>query len=204
MTDAGRETCLRCFKPRVACVCDTIARVANRTEVIILQHPRERGHPFGTVRFARLGLEIARTMPPLPAQTRVAQAQGATHVGNELCLGRSLRAQAVIDRGRFERNTTARGAFREKVKKRHGIAAARYGDAQAAHPIPFRPRTDLLAELCVGPGQLHPRPARADAASDAAGVPGKRTPTSPSVTQASVIWPRSPKATPSFISASGA
>jgi DTW domain-containing protein YfiP len=30
--------------------------VANRTRVLIVQHPRERKHPFGTARIARLGL----------------------------------------------------------------------------------------------------------------------------------------------------
>lgn len=48
--------CYRCHKPAVVCVCAHITRVDNRTGVIILQHPRERHHPIGTVRFARLGL----------------------------------------------------------------------------------------------------------------------------------------------------
>ncbi len=48
--------CYRCFKPAVACVCADIKRVDNHTGVIILQHPRERHHPLGTARFARLGL----------------------------------------------------------------------------------------------------------------------------------------------------
>jgi DTW domain-containing protein YfiP len=36
--------------------------VKNQTEVIILQHPKEREHPFGTARFAELGLERVRTL----------------------------------------------------------------------------------------------------------------------------------------------
>ena len=55
-TDLGRPTCYRCFRPRVACICSLIHPVANRTRVLIVQHPRERKHPFGTARIARLGL----------------------------------------------------------------------------------------------------------------------------------------------------
>lgn len=57
---AHRTNCYRCFKPEVACICDTIERIANRTGIIILQHPRERFHPIGTVRIARLALESVR------------------------------------------------------------------------------------------------------------------------------------------------
>ncbi len=52
-----RPTCYRCFRPRLRCVCDLVPRVRNRTPVIILQHPRERFHPFGTATLAKLGLE---------------------------------------------------------------------------------------------------------------------------------------------------
>jgi DTW domain-containing protein YfiP len=56
----ARETCYRCHKPRATCVCATTPRVANRTEIVVLQHARERFHPIGTARFAALGLERAR------------------------------------------------------------------------------------------------------------------------------------------------
>ena len=52
-----RAFCYRCFKAAVVCVCPTLVRVANRTHVHIIQHPREQNCPIGTVRFARLGLE---------------------------------------------------------------------------------------------------------------------------------------------------
>ena len=48
--------CYDCFKPACTCICDLVSRVLNRTAVTILQHPRERNHPIGTVRFAQLGL----------------------------------------------------------------------------------------------------------------------------------------------------
>jgi hypothetical protein len=54
-----RSTCYECHKPVVLCVCSTIQRVHNRTGVVVLQHPRERLHPIGTARFARLGLRQA-------------------------------------------------------------------------------------------------------------------------------------------------
>jgi DTW domain-containing protein YfiP len=52
----GRPTCYRCCRPAVACICGDVVTVGNRTPVVIVQHPRERRHPFGTVRIARLGL----------------------------------------------------------------------------------------------------------------------------------------------------
>ena len=52
----GRLTCYRCFRPRVACICGMVRPVDNRTRVLIVQHPRERLHPFGTARIARLAL----------------------------------------------------------------------------------------------------------------------------------------------------
>ena len=55
-TTDPRAMCFRCFRPTMACVCADIQAVDNQTGVIIVQHPRERHHPFGTARFAKLGL----------------------------------------------------------------------------------------------------------------------------------------------------
>jgi DTW domain-containing protein YfiP len=44
-------------------VCASIARVHNETGLLILQHPRERLHPLGTVRIARLGFARVRVVP---------------------------------------------------------------------------------------------------------------------------------------------
>jgi DTW domain-containing protein YfiP len=57
---AHRTACYACFKPQVACICDSIEPVANRTGIVILQHPRERFHPIGTTRIARLALHRVR------------------------------------------------------------------------------------------------------------------------------------------------
>ena len=62
------------------CICDSVTRVANRTGILVLQHPRERLHAIGTVRFARLGLSNVRvrtcapgmdSSTPLPPRTAV-------------------------------------------------------------------------------------------------------------------------------------
>lgn len=59
----ARSVCQRCQRPEVACVCRHLGPglpLPNRTGIIILQHPRERLHPLGTVRLARLGLAQVR------------------------------------------------------------------------------------------------------------------------------------------------
>lgn len=81
-TAAFRPVCYRCHKPAALCICASVPRVDNLTPVFILQHPRERFHPIGTARIARLGLrrvdvavfsEHARSQPPfdLPPGTGV-------------------------------------------------------------------------------------------------------------------------------------
>lgn len=61
-----RSECYRCFKPEVTCICRSVERVANRTSITILQHPRERFHAIGTVRIARLGLTKVCIEPCTP------------------------------------------------------------------------------------------------------------------------------------------
>ena len=65
--------CYRCHKPQLTCICAHVRRVANRTRVWVAQHPRERFHPIGTARIARLGLDnvhielvrsCTQTLPP--------------------------------------------------------------------------------------------------------------------------------------------
>ncbi len=52
----GRDTCYRCFRPLGSCLCAVIPAVDNRTPLLILQHPRERTHPFNTARIVDLAL----------------------------------------------------------------------------------------------------------------------------------------------------
>ncbi len=51
-----REVCYRCFRPRAVCYCGSLKRVENQTRVLIVQHPRERFHPFGTARIVEQSL----------------------------------------------------------------------------------------------------------------------------------------------------
>ena len=45
-----RETCLTCFRPCSLCLCARIPKVDNATKIVVLQHKRERFHPFGSAR----------------------------------------------------------------------------------------------------------------------------------------------------------
>ncbi len=52
--------CQQCGKAHVLCVCKALRPVANRTPIIILQHPSEVNRPLGTAVIAKLGLENCR------------------------------------------------------------------------------------------------------------------------------------------------
>jgi DTW domain-containing protein len=58
----GRDTCYRCFRPLGSCLCAVIPSLDNRTPVLILQHPRERTHPFGTARLVALALRQSEVL----------------------------------------------------------------------------------------------------------------------------------------------
>jgi DTW domain-containing protein YfiP len=67
------------MQPMLRCLCAALApAVANRTEVVVLQHPRERFHPFGTARLLELGLARCRL--------EVAWGDRQGHVSHELAL----------------------------------------------------------------------------------------------------------------------
>lgn len=59
-TDRPRARCRRCHRAASHCLCDGLPSVDNRTDVVILQHPRERFHPAGSAPIARLGLRHCR------------------------------------------------------------------------------------------------------------------------------------------------
>ncbi len=54
---ATMPRCFRCFRPAELCFCESIPTVNNRTDVLILQHRRERFHPFNTARIVHQSLE---------------------------------------------------------------------------------------------------------------------------------------------------
>lgn len=60
MARAGR--CYECFRPREACFCASIPSIHNQTEVLILQHRRERFHPFNTARIVHKALRNSRLL----------------------------------------------------------------------------------------------------------------------------------------------
>lgn len=51
--------CPDCGKPEPLCVCDSLAPVENRIEVLILQHPQEQDRLLGTARLTALQLTKA-------------------------------------------------------------------------------------------------------------------------------------------------
>lgn len=51
-----RDRCYGCFRPKNACFCEAIPRIDNQTDVLILQHVRERFHPFNTARMVHRAL----------------------------------------------------------------------------------------------------------------------------------------------------
>ncbi|QEG42552.1 tRNA-uridine aminocarboxypropyltransferase [Roseimaritima ulvae] len=57
--DSHRQRCYGCFRPRRLCFCHAIPKIDNATEVLILQHMRERFHPFNTARIVRRALRNA-------------------------------------------------------------------------------------------------------------------------------------------------
>ena len=54
-----RAQCPRCARPLTHCLCPLIPHLANRTRVLILQHPEETRHALNTARLAALGLANA-------------------------------------------------------------------------------------------------------------------------------------------------
>lgn len=54
-----RPHCYRCQRPAQMCLCADLPVVPTRTRVVVLQHPKEQRHPFGTARFLRLCLPNA-------------------------------------------------------------------------------------------------------------------------------------------------
>ncbi len=58
--DRHRDRCYGCFRPKEACFCSKIPSIDNRTDILILQHVRERFHPFNTARIVRRALNHSR------------------------------------------------------------------------------------------------------------------------------------------------
>ncbi len=48
----SRSICYNCFRPADHCFCDATSPIQNQTSLLILQHQKERSHPFNTARIA--------------------------------------------------------------------------------------------------------------------------------------------------------
>lgn len=59
---AQRNRCYGCYRPQDDCFCDAIPVIHNQTDVLILQHIRERFHPFNTARIVRKALQKSRLL----------------------------------------------------------------------------------------------------------------------------------------------
>jgi DTW domain-containing protein YfiP len=57
-----RDRCYDCLRPQGACFCAAIPSIANQTEVVILQHRRERTHPFNTARIVHKALQNSQLL----------------------------------------------------------------------------------------------------------------------------------------------
>jgi DTW domain-containing protein YfiP len=61
-TTTPRALCTRCLRPPKVCVCALLPRLAPRTKVLILQHPKEHRVAIGTARMAARALEGSRVV----------------------------------------------------------------------------------------------------------------------------------------------
>lgn len=55
-----RLKCVQCLRPQTHCLCAYVGNIANRTHVLVLQHPNEHKHPLNTARLAVQGLKNAK------------------------------------------------------------------------------------------------------------------------------------------------
>jgi DTW domain-containing protein len=58
----SRPVCKRCLRPTSHCLCAHVSTVANRTEVLILQHSTECRHALNTGRLAAMGLQRSQVL----------------------------------------------------------------------------------------------------------------------------------------------
>ena len=48
MSQTKRKICNTCQRPKKVCFCSHLVNLNNKTKVLIIQHPKEVGHPFNT------------------------------------------------------------------------------------------------------------------------------------------------------------
>ena len=57
-----RQQCIKCFRTPDLCYCEAVGSIENKTEILILQHRRERMHPFNTARIVDRTLNRSRVI----------------------------------------------------------------------------------------------------------------------------------------------
>jgi DTW domain-containing protein YfiP len=51
------KKCYTCFKSNYLCICSSITKIESKHNFIILQHPKEKYHPYNTAIIAQLSLD---------------------------------------------------------------------------------------------------------------------------------------------------
>jgi DTW domain-containing protein len=69
-SDSYRSMCYVCHKAKSSCICVTVRQVSNRIPVWILQHPREKNHPIGSAKIAKLSLSQCHLLTCGPKEPR--------------------------------------------------------------------------------------------------------------------------------------
>lgn len=80
MEKTAAEICIRCWKPKAACICASIEPLAVKTRVLVLQHPQESKELLGTARLLTLSVAGAKiavglSWPSLKAALKETEAQ---------------------------------------------------------------------------------------------------------------------------------
>ena len=80
-----RDRCYSCFRPKRDCFCGAIPVIDNKTAVLILQHRRERFHPFNTARIVAKSLQnscfLIDHIPGLAARVQLQPHAGLLYPG---------------------------------------------------------------------------------------------------------------------------
>lgn len=146
-----RAFCYRCQKPERLCLCGVIPRIAHRTKVMVLQHPRERAHPIGTARFVELGLERGevvvahglRRALSLPPRTAVLYPHASARDLAELAPSERPEALVVLD-GTWPQ---ARTLYRQNPWLADLPHVRLSPDAPSRYRIRREPREDYVSTL---------------------------------------------------------
>ncbi len=129
------QRCLRCFRPLAACFCESIPSIDHRTRIIILQHRRERFHPFNTARIVNQALmhcqlivqhntELNRTFSEMELSEKVGLLYPGedSRVLSELTPDECPNQMVVIDGTWHHAKTLMRDIPRLRTLPRYGLA----------------------------------------------------------------------------------